>query len=307
MQPASSRSGRQSPLEYDFNGVVLLSSERAGWNGLAMRYYRTSANYQASVPAFSLDALALQVQGATPLTSTVAGAVQRVHSVPGDIYLIPRGEASMWQAREACELLHIYAAPALLGSVALESADIDPQRVELAPRVQARDPLIQQIGLALLDELRAGGPLGRIYVESLAQLLVIHLLRKHATVSTPVAEPAGGLPAATLRRVYDFIGENLAYDLSLDVIAGVAGISAFHFTRLFKQSAGLPLHRYIIQRRLSEAKRLLLTGRLTIAEVAALTGFADQSHLHRHFKAAYCVTPGALLRRPENRQEASHD
>ena len=118
-------------------------------------------------------------------------------------------------------------------------------------------------------------------------------------------EPAGGLARAALRRVLDYIGDNLAHDLSLETIAAVAGVSPYHFTRLFKQSVGLTLHRYVTQQRVSEAKRLLLAGRSSIADVAHLTGFADQSHLHRHFKAAYGITPGGLLEQRKNLQGGS--
>ena len=309
MQPGMGAGARrQSPLEYDFKGgAVLLSSEQAGWNGLAARYYRAPANYHDSMPPLALDALAIQIADATPLTSTIMGVRRQVYSVPGDIYLLPKGEASAWYAREACDLLHIYATPGLLGSVALQSADLDPARVELLPRVQARDPLIHQIGLALLGELRSPGPASRLYVDTLTQTLALHLLRQHAALGRLAADPAGGLPAAALRRALDYIGDNLANDVSLDIIAEVAGISPYHFTRLFKRSTGRTLHQYVLDQRLAAAKRLLLSGRHTIAEVAALAGFADQSHLHRLFKQRYGVTPGALLRRPENRQEASDD
>ncbi len=173
----------QQPLEYDFaGGVVLLSSERASWNSIASRYYRAPANYRETVPAFAFDSLAIQVNGVTPLTSRLTQLERHVLSVPGDIYLVPKGEASSWYSRESCELLHLYATPVLFSSVALQTVDLDPQRVELIARVQERDPLIYQIGLAFLDELRTGGALGRLYVDSLSQLLVVHLLRRHASV-----------------------------------------------------------------------------------------------------------------------------
>lgn len=296
----------QQPLEYDFaGGVVLLSSEQAGWSGIASRYYRAPAMYRETVPAFGFDSLAIQVKGVTPLTSRITQSQRSVLSVPGDIYLVPKGEASSWYSRDSCELLHLYATTGLFRAVALQTADLDPQRVELIARVQERDPLIYQLGLAFLDELRTGGALGRLYVDSLAQLLIVHLLRQHAGVSKAVPDPSGGLARAALRRVLDYIGDNLAHDLSLEAIAAVAGVSPYHFTRLFKQSVGQTLHRYVIQQRLSEAKRLLLAGRNGIADVAHLTGFADQSHLHRHFKMAYGITPGALLEQRKNLQAVS--
>jgi AraC family transcriptional regulator len=294
-------------LEYDFSGgVLLLSSEGPAWGALAARYYHSPANYQASVPAFDLDALVIQIRGATPLTSKIARTLKSVRSEPGDIYLVPKGEATEWAAGEPCELLHLYATPALLSAVALQTADIDPRRIELKPRVQLRDPLIHQIGLAMLSELRSAGPLGRLYIESLTQLLVVHLLRAHTTARVGAPEPVGGLSPISLRYVLEYIGAHLSHELSLESLAELTGLSAYHFARLFTQSVGLSPHRYVVRRRLEEAKRLLLNGTHTIAEVATLTGFADQSHLHRLFKQRFGITPGSLLKRPDSPQ-GHHD
>ena len=288
---------------------LALSSEGAGWNGLIAQlfHYGRQRGDPMRVPPPLEDVITIHTAGVTELEGKVGRRFPRHPTTSGDVFIIPRGEPTIWNWSTACSIFCLYVDPALLARVAAEDADLDPARVELIPRTPERDPLIHQIGLALLGELESPGPASRLYVDTLTQTLALHLLRQHAALGRLAADPAGGQPAAALRRALDYIGDNLANDVSLDIIAEVAGISPYHFTRLFKRSTGRTLHQYVLDQRLAAAKRLLLSGRHTIAEVAALAGFADQSHLHRLFKQRYGVTPGALLRRPENRQEASDD
>jgi AraC family transcriptional regulator len=76
-------------------------------------------------------------------------------------------------------------------------------------------------------------------------------------------------------------------------MAAVARLSTYHFARQFKAATGLPPHRYVIMRRVERAKQLLQRdGDLSLAEVAARAGFADQSQLSRHFRRLVGVTPG---------------
>ena len=80
---------------------------------------------------------------------------------------------------------------------------------------------------------------------------------------------------------------------SLEALASELGTHPSHLVRVFRREYGLPPHRYVVTRRLDRARRLLLEG-MPIAEVAAVAGFHDQSHLTRHFRALLGTTPGAF-------------
>jgi AraC family transcriptional regulator len=272
-----------------------------------VRNYEHQHGAELCIPELAEDNILIACSNMADVEGKV---VRRFHGhwlAPGDMYIVPKGEPSEWRWMGPCTILQISLNPAFMASIVATALDIEPSRVELVPRITISDPLVYQIGMALLEELRSGSSFGRLYVETLAQSLVLRLLRAHAVFSASAQPRKGAMSSATMRRVLDYIGDNLAHDLTLDEIAGVAGISPYHFTRLFKQSIGLPLHRYVTQRRLESAKRLLLVGAHTIAEVAALTGFADQSHLHRHFKSAYGITPGTLLEQRKNLQRERKD
>ena len=95
-----------------------------------------------------------------------------------------------------------------------------------------------------------------------------------------------GLPGAQLRRVTEFIDDNLTRALPLSELSAEAHMSQYHFARLFKESTGLPPHRFVVQRRIERARTLLLDGHLSIDAVARAVGFRTRSHFsmvfHRH-------------------------
>jgi AraC family transcriptional regulator len=156
---------------------------------------------------------------------------------------------------------------------------------------------MQQIGLALLAELEAGGLAGRLYAEAQGQALALHLLRNYASGTATRPLPRHGLSDSQLRRVLDYLNDQLDQNLGL---AAVAGFSPAHFARQFKQATGLAPHQYLIHRRVERARGLLETGLLTVAEVAHQVGFTDQSHLDRHFKHLMGVPPSTVLQSSKN-------
>jgi AraC family transcriptional regulator len=97
-----------------------------------------------------------------------------------------------------------------------------------------------------------------------------------------------------LKQVLSYIEDNLHHDLSLHEIAGVAGLSVSHCKSVFRQTMGVPIHQYIIQRRVEHAKALLCKSELSITEIAHTTGFAHQSHLANHMRRVLGFSPKAV-------------
>jgi AraC family transcriptional regulator len=105
-----------------------------------------------------------------------------------------------------------------------------------------------------------------------------------------------GLSSSQLRQVVEYIEEHLDQDLSLARLAGVVGVSASHLKTVFRRSTGLPVHEYVVQRRVERAKALLLRGELPASQVALEAGFAHQSHMARWMRRVLGVTPTAVVR-----------
>jgi AraC family transcriptional regulator len=97
-----------------------------------------------------------------------------------------------------------------------------------------------------------------------------------------------------LRQVLSHIEYNLGRDLSLKEIAGVAGVSVSHCNAAFRRAVGMPVHQYVIERRVDRAKTLLGEGNLSISQIAVETGFAHQSHLAYHVRRLLGVSPLSL-------------
>lgn len=107
-------------------------------------------------------------------------------------------------------------------------------------------------------------------------------------------ETRGGLGKAVLARLREYVVSHLERPIEVAALARLAGLSPFHFSRVFTRSVGVTPHRYVVQLRLQRAIELLREGRLSLADIAACTGFADQSHLLRWVRRVHGISPSGL-------------
>jgi AraC family transcriptional regulator len=181
--------------------------------------------------------------------------------------------------------------------VILENWGADPRSVELVPRFLVRDPVIEVIMTQLAVEAGNGSPSGLLYAESACEFLVRHLIQRHSTLSKMPARSLGGLPAHRLKVVKNYIEENLGNSISLHELAGLACVSVRHFERAFRQSLGVPPHRYVLERRVSAARDLLVSHpNLNIQEIARKLGFSSSSHLSSAFVRRMGCSPATFRR-----------
>ena len=166
-----------------------------------------------------------------------------------------------------------------------------PDTLELTPRLALEDSLFNALGTTLKAEVQSGYAGGRAYGETLAGTLAVHLVRHYSNRRSQPAGEGTRLSRHQLRRAIDFMQDRLAENLSLTAVAAEAGLSVFHFARLFKQTTGLAPHQYLIQCRVERAKQLIVASSASTADIAQQVGFCDQSHLTVHFRRIYGVTP----------------
>ncbi|MGI8786945.1 MAG: helix-turn-helix domain-containing protein [Pyrinomonadaceae bacterium] len=187
--------------------------------------------------------------------------------------------------------LGIFLAPAFVASVAAENR-FSP-RFDFDDDFTEKDLLVQHIGLALLAEENGKTPEGKLYADSLINTLTLHLLKNYSNAKSVSENTNGGLSGYKLRRVTEFISENLEADLSLAAIAAVADLSQFHFARAFRKSTNLTPQNYLMRQRIERAKQLLAKDDLPIVEISLQTGFKNQSHFTTLFRKHTKFTPKA--------------
>jgi AraC family transcriptional regulator len=129
------------------------------------------------------------------------------------------------------------------------------------------------------------------YSISLAQILVIHLLRHYSNLIQPIAAQNRSFTRTEIQQAINYIHTHLNRDLSLAELASVVNISPTYFASLFKQEIGISPHQYVIRQRVEQAKLMLSKTDLAIADIALQVGFSSQSHLTQQFKRLTGVTP----------------
>jgi AraC family transcriptional regulator len=153
----------------------------------------------------------------------------------------------------------------------------------------SQDALLAEIVTSLAQTIE-GGFADRVMVESLGTAMCICIAR-HFVGHLPLPT-SKGLSPERLQRVRDYVEAHLDADLSLTVLADIACLSPYHFSRSFKQTVGVGPQRYVMQRRLERAKTLLRRTRQPLALIALEAGFSDQSHFTTIFHREMGVTPG---------------
>ena len=114
-----------------------------------------------------------------------------------------------------------------------------------------------------------------------------------AGAQSPARVDGGSLPSCRVRRVTEYVQQNLEKDLTLAELAGVVYMSPFHFARLFKGSTGVPPHRFVVRQRISRARSCLAMEGQSIAQISRMVGYRTPSHFITVFRRALGVTPGA--------------
>jgi AraC family transcriptional regulator len=268
------------------------SSGPLGWPALRAEHFRDTPDFDLDLPGQTHHLLSLYLQPPERMGLWTEGLGWEDVPPPGSILVLPAGQARRAFWRGPTESVHVHLDPGLVSRVAAEALDLDPGRVEIPAVGALSHPQIQAAILALDAELANGAAGGRLLAESLANVVAVHLIRQFAPADRVAHRPRGGLSERKLRDALEYIEEHLDSEVTLDALAAVAHLSPYHFARMFKTSTGLPPHQYVIARRVERAKQLLRDGGdLTLAQVAARSGFWDQGHFTRNFKRLVGVTP----------------
>jgi len=212
-------------------------------------------------------------------------------SLRGMMCYIPAGVRTWARVENARRLKHLDIHLDTAALIRRGGSRLDPE-VLATPRIGFSDDRLAGLARLIAAECENADPAGDLYGDALINALVAALLR-------PVAKTClyrGGLSPCLVRRATDYIADNCARNIRLSELAELTGLSESYFCSAFKLATGLPPHQWQMRARIARAQTLLTGSRLSIAEAAAATGFADQSHLTRAFRRHLGTTPAAWLR-----------
>ena len=266
----------------------VLFKRTASWDGIRLEHFRFRAG-ELPEHRHAEHLITISLTGKCNGEIRTESGFRTGDEIKGSVCVIPSGQLYRAQVDGESEYLAIYVEPTLLLRAAADSRS--PTSVAVIEKSAPSDSVISNVGMALLDEIETQSLGGRLYAESLANVLAIHLLRHYTTADLGGPRITGGLSGHRLQLVLEFIADNYGTDLSIADLAHVAGMSAFHFAREFKRSTGTTPHQYLIKFRIERAKALLAKSKLSLVEVGFRSGFSHQSHFTRLFHRITGTTP----------------
>jgi AraC family transcriptional regulator len=283
---------------------LIAHSQDSGWRSLHAAILE-EAPFQAIERPVRHPSLIYHLSRPTQVTRRIEGAAPETALIgPRRICLTPGEATTQWQHAGHPEILQVYLRQSVYEAAVSEIYGCDSSGAELVPRFAILDPLLEQLAIAITSALRDGrngtdgdGYNDGLYIDTIAQMMAVHLARTHSSRSRPVRLlPAKPLAGWKMRRVIEFIEDNLEGDLSLQAMAAEVDISPLYLARAFKAAVGQSPHQYVLARRIERAKELLRNTDLPVVDVALSSGFSSQSHLSHWFIRQVGVSP-AMYRR----------
>ncbi|KAA0697124.1 AraC family transcriptional regulator [Neorhizobium sp. P12A] len=274
---------------------ILLTSAGRAWSGLSAEFVhipRGRSHIQGS------DMHRLGIHFSPPVNADCQCDGRRMRRVQkwGDIDVIPAGVDGSWEDDSDCRILRVCLDPSRLDQVAGELGR-DVGKIELQPKFQLRDAGIEAICRAIKADLEADTPSDPLYIDLLANALAIRLIETASGASvTPESRTEPKLSPRQLRMLTEFIETHLEQKLHLADLAALAGVSVTRLKTLFRNSTGVPVHQYVIRRRVEYALALMTTTSMPASEIALAAGFAHQSHMTTTLRRFTGQTPGEILR-----------
>jgi AraC family transcriptional regulator len=205
------------------------------------------------------------------------------------LVFVPAGhEYSDWQEpRSLTRVVYFYFDPSRMPT--LPQADV--AGTGLSPRLFFEDTTLWDTAVKLRKQIESAGSDNRLYVEALGAVLAHELVRLNAGIRPVEAPVRGGLAGWQQRIVTSYIEEHLSEQIPLATLARLVRLSPYYFCRAFKQSLGMPPHRYHNSRRIEHAKTLLAKPELSVTEIGLTVGFSETSSFTAAFRKATGQTP----------------
>jgi len=228
-----------------------------------------------------------------PMEVTVAiGGREQSLVVPADQPFIIAPETP-WTVkwRNDISVISVFVKRRLLAEVGNELFERDVKSIEVVPKVGVEDRSLACLLHSLKEALDEPKGHATLKVEHISRALAADVLRKHSAPLDECPTEQDQLTAKQTKLVIEYIQQHLPSKILLKDLTALAGLSQTNFIQRFNASFGASPHQYVIEARINRARKLLEKSDLSIAQIAALCGFADQAHLSVTFKRIAGMTP----------------
>jgi AraC-like DNA-binding protein len=285
--------GQNRPLSMGGNFTTLPEDGRAAWwSGLPIERHRMEAwEGDAEVgPLGGEQGVLIYTSGAVEIESTSGGRDVSRRIVAGDVRVLSGSDRQ--RLRRITGQADVVAVHLPTEWIARSLGDSGVQHFSRSVSLDD-DGTLTSLACEMLKEVSRHGVTGRLFAESLSLAFVSYVGARLGERAVP--EQGRGRAAFSRdesERLQEFISSRFRDDLSLAELASVVGLRPRHFSELFHRAFGCSPYRFVLNRKLSEAARLLATTERDVAEVAYELGFCSQSHFTAMFRRAYGVTPG---------------
>ena len=282
----------KTPASHNLEHVCLpiLSSRNRGWENIWVEQFQHSREAKSCYSDEHSICLSLASRPGHILKVQAGRTYTGVHT-KGDFCLTPAKLSSFIRCESNDCFLQIRLAASFVHSIANETVSTNADRLELIPEFKIRDPQVEVIALMFLAELKQENCISKLYVESLANVFAVHLIRQYAATKPQVRTYEGGLSQRQLMQVLDYINDHLHQDIKLADLAALLSMSQFHFSHLFKQTIGTSPYQYLLQQRIERAKQLLKHTDQSVMDIALECEFNNHSHLSKQFRQFTGMTP----------------
>lgn len=305
LQPATAdvAQPRPCPQQLSIDAVLARLSEAPvatsrgrDWRGVTVDACAPASMVRLALPAYDHHLVAYCSTTGGRFIQRRAGQTRDSRLSAGMSILMPAGHDAVWEG-EAPASIRIRVPVALVEQAASEIGSGSCGSVELLNDFGVRDMALESFARILADELeRPQHPAQYLIIDSVSAAIAAHLLRNYNAASGPLSERPPVLSRKTIADIIDYIEEHLDVTIRLHELAAIAGVSRFHFARLFKNSLGETPMRYVEGMRIDRAKSLIHQGGHALVDIALSVGFADQSHFTRRFTRHVGCPPAAYAR-----------
>ncbi|CAN5244678.1 AraC family transcriptional regulator [soil metagenome] len=215
---------------------------------------------------------------------------------PGTTFLYDLRRSINAEIHSSFDNIRFYISQASLDELAYEQG-LRPAEALVSPSLGSDDRVMFGLANALVDQVERADERSALFIDHIALAFFAHVMGTYGDTAIPDDLTSGGLSPRQLRRALDLLSAHLSDDPSVADLARECGLSSGYFSRAFRQTTGVTPHQWLIRRRIERARQLLLGNRLSLADIAVVCGFVDQSHFTRVFAKHEGDSPGRWRRK----------